>query len=85
MATSEGFDNPKARGQVPQFQQVRALTEGFGKEFIFENHARRAAALDSGRPASELGGGEGTAEESPPGGSLTAIRQLRFDGTSTSE
>jgi hypothetical protein len=30
------------------------------------NHARRASAGDSGRPGSEIGGGEGTAEESPP-------------------
>ncbi len=36
-----------------------------------EGHARRASAGDSGRPGSEVGGGEGTAEESPPAGGVT--------------
>jgi hypothetical protein len=36
-----------------------------------EGHARRASAGDSGRPGSEIGSGEGTAEESPPAGRVT--------------
>jgi hypothetical protein len=36
-----------------------------------DRHARRAPAGDSGRPGSETGGGEGTAEESPPEGGVT--------------
>jgi len=34
-------------------------------------HARRASAGDSGRPGSEIGSSEGTAEESPPAGRVT--------------
>jgi len=36
-----------------------------------KEHACRASAGDSGRPGSEIGGGEGTAEESPPAGRVT--------------
>src|SRR5712692_9772589 len=36
-----------------------------------EGHACRASGGDSGRPGSEIGGGEGTAEESPPAGRVT--------------
>jgi hypothetical protein len=36
-----------------------------------EGHARRASAGDSGRPGSEIRGGEGTAEEPPPAGHMT--------------
>ncbi len=36
-----------------------------------EGHARRASAGDSGRPGSEIRGGEGTAEEPPPAGRMT--------------
>ena len=35
-----------------------------------EGHARRASAEDSSRAGSEVGRGEGTAEESPPGGGV---------------
>jgi hypothetical protein len=35
------------------------------------DHARRASAGDSGRAGSEVGSGEGTAEESPPAGRVT--------------
>jgi hypothetical protein len=36
-----------------------------------EGHARRVSARDSGRAESEIGGSEGTAEESPPAGRAT--------------
>src|SRR5215469_9738544 len=36
-----------------------------------KGHARRASAGDSGRAGSEVGRGEGTAEESPPAGRVT--------------
>src|SRR5215471_14377115 len=36
-----------------------------------KGHARRASAGDSGRAGSEVGRGEGTAEESPPAGGVT--------------
>ena len=39
-----------------------------------EEHARRASVGDSGRLGSEIGGGEGTAEESPPAVRLTDKR-----------
>src|SRR5215469_18963226 len=35
-----------------------------------KGHARRASAGDSSRAGSEVGRGEGTAEESPPGGGV---------------
>src|ERR1700686_4708733 len=35
-----------------------------------EGHARRASAGDSSRAGSEVGRGEGTAEESPPAGGV---------------
>src|SRR5215831_21393483 len=36
-----------------------------------EGHARRASAGDMGRAGPEIGGGEGTAKESPPAGRVT--------------
>jgi len=41
------------------------------RRHLVEGHARRASAGDSRRAGSEVGSGEGTAEESPPAGRVT--------------
>ena len=50
-----------------------ALAEGYVEHYNnvhSKGHARRAPAGDSSRAGSEVGRGEGTAEESPPGGGV---------------
>src|SRR6267142_364401 len=46
------------------------LNSAFGY-ITAEGHARRASPGDSGRPGSEIGGGEGAEEVSPPAGRMT--------------
>src|SRR6266849_9004379 len=52
---------------------------------FLNDHTRRASAGDSRRPGSEIGGGEGTAEESPPAGRVTDETNFRLADDSPTE
>jgi putative transposase len=70
-------------GTPLSLEDARRLVEGYVEHYNnvrleqrhwlhhAEGHARRASAGDSRRAGSEVGGGEGTAEESPPAGRVT--------------
>jgi transposase-like protein len=61
---SQGRPPPPSRGEAERLpEQCHRLHHSKG-------HARWAPAGDSSRARSEVGSGEGTAEESPPGGGV---------------